>query len=185
MYFQYPALHQGALAFVSRDNLWISNSDVPRMLLSEPMTGVMNPHFSPDGQMLAFVSDKDFYRISIDGGLPERLTFYGSSVELLGWKDDQNLWVLTSANDNTLRGYTLACLDIKTGQLHHQPIGPCEFSSFAPHGQGQVIQRQGYGYVSWKRYKGGTAGNLWIDATGSGNFERLLADVTHNLLSPL
>ncbi len=187
MYFQYPTLHQGALAFVSRDTLWISSDrgDSLRMLLPEPMLGVTSPHFSPDGQMLAFVSDKDLYHISIEGGTPERLTFYGSSVELLGWKDGKNLWVLTSANDNTLRGYTLACLDIKTGQLHHQPIGPCEFSSFAQNGQGQVIQRQGYGYVSWKRYKGGTAGNLWIDADGSGHFERLLADVTHNLLSPL
>ncbi len=188
MYFQYPALHQGLLAFVSRDTLWISNDTgdhPPRMLLPQPMPTIMSPHFSPDGQTLAFVSDKDLYQISIHGGMPERLTFYGSSVELLGWKDAQNLWVLTSANDNTLRGYTLAHLDIQTGQLHHHPIGPCEFSSFGPNGQGQVIQRQGYGYISWKRYKGGTAGNLWIDANGSGEFQRLLSDITHNLLSPL
>jgi tricorn protease len=185
MYFQYPALHHGALAFVSRDTLWISNGATPRMLLPQPMPGLMNPRFSPDGQTLAFVSDKDLYRISIDGGLPERLTFYGSGVELLGWKDDQTLWVLTSANGNTLRGYTLAHLDIQTGQLHQHPIGPCEGSSFAQNGQGHVIQRQGYGYISWKRYQGGTAGQLWIDGDGSGCFQRLLSDITHNLLSPL
>ena len=98
MYFQYPALHHGALAFVSRDTLWISSDrgDSLRMLLPEPMLGVTSPHFSPDGQMLAFVSDKDLYHISIEGGMPERLTFYGSSVELLGWKDDKNLWYFKS-----------------------------------------------------------------------------------------
>ena len=47
-----------------------------------------------------------------------------------------------------------------------------------------MIQRQGYGYISWKRYKGGTTGEIWIDQEDSGKFVPLIQKKA-NFLRPL
>lgn len=53
-------------------------------------------------------------------------------------------------------------------------VGPGNFVSFGPLGGGarqnppRVLQRHGYGYPTWKR--GGTAGEIWVDAHGTWRF---------------
>lgn len=204
MYFQYPALYGQYVAFVSGNSLWLSLLDTGRTplfthRLTEALPGLIQPRFSEDGKTIAFVSGRDVYSVSLQGGVPERLTAHERDVELLGWKDADHLWILTNALSTSLREYTLATIHKGTGERQPINIGPCEFSSLRQplpgEGQnpeatnrgevGQVIQRQGHGYISWKRYRGGTAGTLWIDAEGRGQFQPLLPHIEHNLLSPL
>jgi tricorn protease len=45
----------------------------------------------------------------------------------------------------------------------------------APNGRGSVLARVAVEAAHWKRYRGGTAGDLWIDSDGSGNWRRLIA----------
>ena len=174
------------MAFVSGNALWLTTLDskMPPHRLTESMVGLMQPHFSPDGKTLAFVFGQDLYSVSLDGGIPNRITSYENTVHLLGWKDAETLWITTNAFSMTSRESALATVDTRTGQRHGVDIGPCEFYSI--HGDGrQVIQRQGHGYTSWKRYTGGTAGRLWIDSDGTGNFQKLLPHIQHNLLNPI
>src|ERR671930_341412 len=64
------------------------------------------------------------------------------------------------------------------------PVGPATELAYAPDGQRIVLGRQTIDPARWKRYRGGTRGDIWIDASGDGNFRRLL-DLNGNLASPM
>ena len=53
----------------------------------------------------------------------------------------------------------------RCGQVNHLAFGPGKARS--------VIGRNTADPARWKRYRGGTAGHLWIDADGSGSFRRM------------
>ena len=63
------------------------------------------------------------------------------------------------------------------------PLGQVNHLAFGP-GKAMVIGRNTADPARWKRYRGGTAGHLWIDATGSGTFRRM-TELTGNITSPM
>ncbi|MCB0066437.1 MAG: PDZ domain-containing protein, partial [Caldilineaceae bacterium] len=70
------------------------------------------------------------------------------------------------------------------GQVAPVPVGPARSIAFGPAGA-IVLGRNTGDPARWKRYRGGTAGHLWIDRSGSGQFERFLADLPGNIASPM
>ena len=64
------------------------------------------------------------------------------------------------------------------GPVERLPYGPAREVAFGPASKGGktpvVLGRNTADPARWKRYRGGTAGDLWIDRRGNGDFRRLL-----------
>ncbi|OLE30501.1 MAG: peptidase S41, partial [Actinobacteria bacterium 13_1_20CM_3_71_11] len=81
------------------------------------------------------------------------------------------------------RGRQLHTVSPEGGLPRRMPFGPAASIAYGPDG-GLVLGR--YTDVDparWKRYRGGAAGNLWVDPNGSGEFSRLI-QLAGNLTSP-
>ncbi|HMN30504.1 MAG TPA: peptidase, partial [Caldilineaceae bacterium] len=109
------------------------------------------------------------------------------TCQVLGWTPDAQQ-ILFSTNYGHFHPqeyalYTVA-IDADAGQVTPAPVGPARSIAFGPAG-GVVIGRNTGDPARWKRYRGGTAGHLWIDRAGNGEFERFLPNMRGNLASPM
>src|SRR6201995_962079 len=88
-----PALSKDHLAFVYGGDIWIANRDgsSPSRLPTHPGSEFA-PHFSPDGQWLAYSgnydNNTDVYVVPVSGGEPKRLTWHPSADVVSGWSND-------------------------------------------------------------------------------------------------
>lgn len=190
-YFRFSTIHNDSVAFVSEDDLWTvpSKGGIVRRLTSG-WGEASRPAYSPDGKWLAFSGREEghteVYLMPALGGQPKRLTFMGSVALVCGWTPDGKILFASDHGAPFMRMMQLFAVSTEGSAPELLPLGVALNASYGPKG-GCVIGR--YGMVGrepahWKRYRGGTAGDLWIDAEGDGNFKRLI-QLQGNLYRPL
>ena len=188
-YFRHPTVHGGRVVFVSEDDLW----EVPlrggiARRLTSGLSDVSRPALSPDGALIAFTSREEqhaeVFTMDAEGGPARRITFLGALSLVRGWLGNDIVFV--SDTGQPFMGRIMEPFQVSTdGSLPRGlGFGPANDVSFSEQG-GVVLGRNTQDPARWKRYKGGTAGHLWIDAKGNGNFRRILADLNGNIGSPL
>jgi tricorn protease len=189
-YYRHPTVHGDAIVFVSEDDLWSVPSDggVARRLTANPGT-ISFPVFSPDGSKIAFTSrdegHPEAWVMDADGGPAARLTFMGALTQVVGWSPDGSRVIVATDWKQAFRGFMhLHAVPLSGGTPEALNVGPARAISYQPDGPGVVIGRNSYDPARWKRYRGGTAGTLWVDRTGDGNF-RPLIKLEANLASPM
>lgn len=187
-YYRAPTLWQNTIVFVADDDLWrvpLEGGKAERLTSGTGEVG--DPSFSPDGKWIGFTGTyeghSEVYIIPAEGGEARRLTYLSEGATTVGWAS-KNKIICASTRNEPFRLKTLYTCDLATGQLEKIPCGPANFISYAAQGKGAVIQRHGHGYVSWKRYQGGMAGELWVDRSGSGEFTPLIP-IKGNALRPI
>lgn len=89
-YIRFPHIHQDRIVFVAEDDLWLVTSYGGRAeRLTAAVDEVRHPHFSPDGQLLAFVGQEEgpneIYVMPAPGGPAQRLTYQSADCRVLGW----------------------------------------------------------------------------------------------------
>ncbi|HYT35458.1 MAG TPA: peptidase, partial [Ktedonobacteraceae bacterium] len=188
-YVRFPNIHQHQIVFVSEDDLWLLSSEGGRAeRLTAGVGEVSSPHFSPGGELLAFVGREEgpseVYVMPALGGTAQRLTFQSaSSCRVLGWSPDGKTILYASNAGQINRRYEVIFAVSPNGGMPHQvPVGMANAISYGPQG-GVVLGRNIGEPARWKRYRGGTAGHLWCDPAGSGAFQRLLT-LNGNLANP-
>ena len=187
-YLRHPTLSGDAIIFVADDDLWrvSTGGGIARRLtagLSEPST----PCFSPDGKWIAFVGrdeqHPEVYLMPAEGGAARRMTWLGPDVIVRGLTPEGHILFVSTYGQPFFRNYRAFTLDPNGGMPRLLPLGQVNHLAFGP-GNARVIGRNTADPARWKRYRGGTAGHLWIDAAGSGTFRRM-TELAGNVTSPM
>ncbi len=189
-YYHHPTIHGETVVFVCEDDLWSVPAEGGRAERLTAGVGEANrPLFSPDGTMLAFVGREEgpseVYAMPTAGGDVARLTYQGAQCTVAAWTTDGQSIVYASAYGQSfhrqLALYAVAP-DAAPAVPAPLPYGPAAAIAYGP-GGALVLGRNTGDPARWKRYRGGTAGDLWVDREGRGEFRRLLR-LDGNLASP-
>jgi tricorn protease len=191
-YYRFPTIQQDTVVFVSEDDLWSVpvSGGVARRLTSN-LGEVTYPMLSPNGELLAFVGREEgaaeVYVMPATGGPARRLTYLSSNPRVVGWLPNGESIIFTSSHgqhDSSEMVLFTVHADDSNGEVAQLPYGAARSIAFGP-GGAVVIGRNTGDPARWKRYRGGTAGLLWIDAEGDGSFARFLPELTGNIASPM
>ena len=187
-YLRHPTLRDDTVVFICDDDLWRvdAKGGIARRLtagLGEPST----PALSSDGKWIAFVgrdeAHPEVYLMSAEGGVARRMTWLGPDVMVRGFTPDGHVLFVTTYGQPFFRNYRAYTLPVEGGIPELMPLGQVNHLAFGP-GNAMVIGRNTADPARWKRYRGGTAGYLWIDVDGRGNFRRM-TELTGNITSPM
>ena len=162
-----PTLSNNAVVFVYANDLWkapLTGGTAER--LTSGIGYESDPHFSPDGQWIAFTAEydgnSDVYVIPANGGTPERITYHPAMDEVQGWTPEGEILFRSTRNA--------------------RPTMTSQFFTVSPEGglpKAMAIPRGAYGSISaddshiaytpitswdpeWRNYRGGQAMPIWI-----------------------
>jgi tricorn protease len=182
-YLRHPSLRGDTIAFVTEDDLWsvAAGGGIARRLTAN-LSEVSHPALSPDGRHVAFTSREEHhpevYCMPAAGGPAARLTFLGASATVRGWTPDGRILFTSEAGQpfhHMIHAYAVAP---EGGPVERLPFGPAREVAFGGKSKNGatpvVLGRNTADPARWKRYRGGTAGDLWIDRRGNGDFRRLI-----------
>ncbi|MEQ7009092.1 S41 family peptidase [Actinopolymorpha sp. B17G11] len=186
-YLRFPSINGDVVVFVSDDDLWSVPAEGGRAWrLTAGVAEASRPSLSPDGSQLAFIGQEEgpgeVYVMPAAGGTARRLTFEAAPrCAVADWLDDDTIAYASTAT-RPVNEARLRAVSRHGGPSEELPYGWAQSMSSAPTG-GVVLGRNTADPARWKRYRGGTAGELWVDADGSGEFRRLVT-LDGNLASP-
>jgi tricorn protease len=176
--YQTPTLSKTRIAFAYAGDLW----SVPRDGgVAERLTthvGVeSDPHFSPDGALLAFTGEydgnTDVYVMPARGGEPKRLTYHPGADTVVGWSSDGKR-VLFRSSRESVRGYAqLFTIGLDGGLPQLVPLPHAYEGAFAPDDARIAYQPITQWQPDWKRQKGGQTGQIWIARMSDSSIERV------------
>ena len=187
-YPRFPAIYGDQIVFTAEDDLWrVSTAGGRAERLTAGVASATGAHFSPDGRQIAFTGSdegpKEVYIMPADGGPSRRLTYQAGRANVVGWQPDgTKILYAGSAGLPSGRWTMLYAVSPQGGEPTRLSYGIANAIAFGPRGA-VVLGRNIREPAFWKRYRGGTAGYLWIDAEGSGGFKRLL-DLNSNIAAP-
>jgi tricorn protease len=174
-----PDVNGRQVVFAYGSDLWLGDLDggQVRRLTSTPAVE-SDPHFSPDGQSVAFTSNRSgmpmVYVVPASGGEPRRLTWYPAPAYARGWTPDGARVLYASSRETApvafQRLWTVAAAG-GPSDLLPAPWG--HDGAYSPDGKKIVVDRVTRWDVEWRHYRGGQNTPLTILDLGSLQETRL------------
>ena len=170
----------GRIAFAWRGDLWSADSgggEVTR--LTNHLADDEQPAFSPDGEAIAFVSDRDganeVFVMPAAGGAARQVTFHTGGYGLEEYFPGGNELLVGASRDHHWRMpqrlYAVDALQRKAERLLFDAAA--RNGTVSPDGKRILFVRDG---VAWwrKGYRGSQAASVWMHDTESGEFAEVL-----------
>ena len=166
--FQYPDVSETQIAFAYGGDIWtVSKAGGMASKLTSAKGTEAFPRFSPDGSAVAFTGNydgnTDIYVMPSQGGVPTRVTHHGMSDRLLDWHPDGSSLIYVSSMESGKQRFSQFYQIKKEGGLPVKlPMAYGEFGSLSADGRKIAFTDRSRIFRTWKRYRGGTAADVWI-----------------------
>ncbi len=188
-YYRYPDVHKNTVIFTAEGDLW----SVP---LSGGLAQRLTTHqeaerfaaISPDGKHIAFSASyegpTEVYTMPMQGGIPVRWTYESDGSIVNGWTPDGKVvyqtWGYSKVPDDQL-----VTIDLKTKKKSLLPLFQASEASFDSSGKTVFFVRPADHNNVTKRYKGGTARQLYKFTEGSAEAVKLSKNYTGESHHPM
>ncbi len=168
MLLRQPTISNTDIVFVYANDLWIvskDGGDARRHTSNEGQES--NPHFSPDGKLIAFTAEydgnTDVYLIPTEGGQPTRLTWHPGADQVTGWTPDGKEILFASSREAvpTLESKFFK-INKNGGMEEALDIPRAVAGEISEDGKYIAYQQIGFWDAEWRNYRGGQAKPIWI-----------------------
>jgi tricorn protease len=166
--FRYPAVSSTTIVFSYANDLWVVPKEGGRAYkLSSPAGVETFPKFSPDGSTIAYSADYDgsnsVYTIPAAGGVPTRITWYGSYERVVDWYPDGKHLLFASGRESGRERFDQFYKIAATGGTAERlPLPYAEFGTLSPDGNQVALTFKSQVFRNWKRYRGGWNGQIHL-----------------------
>jgi tricorn protease len=179
-YYQHPTLHGETIVFAAEGDLWtVSTEGGLAQRLTTHHGQETYPRISPDGQTIAFSATyegpTEVYTMPITGGLPTRWTYQADPSYVNTWTPAGEV-VYATRHFSTLPDYQLVKIDPEDKTHTRIPLHQASEGTFTADGKTLFFVRPSYHNNVTKRYKGGTARQIWKFTEGSSEAIKLTTD---------
>ncbi len=164
---RYPDVSQTHIVFMYANDLWL----VPReggtaTPLAAPSGEELFPRFSPDGKTIAFIGnyngDRDVYTLSVNGGIPQRVTHHPANEILCEWTPQDKILFFTNGFAGLSRQTQLFTVSPEGGMYDQLPVPYGANGAINTDGEWLAYTLHSRDFRNWKRYRGGMATDIWL-----------------------
>ncbi|MFI7532934.1 S41 family peptidase [Streptosporangium sp. NPDC049376] len=197
-YLRFPHISRETLTFVADDDVWTAPAEGGRAWrLTSDRAPASHPRLSPDATRVAWTSVRDghpeVHLADLESGSAERLTYWNDPrTRTRGWTPDGRVLAISATGEPFVwRNWAYALGD---GHVERLPYGPVFDLSATGDGGGSGEAGATVALLTaslsrdpavWKRYRGGTAGRLWVRRGLSDEFEQVLPEVRGTFANPM
>ncbi|MEX2604053.1 MAG: PDZ domain-containing protein [Gracilimonas sp.] len=178
-----PTISETSIVFVHANDLWkVDKTGGDAIRLTSNIGGEGNPHFSPDGSMIAFSGqydgNSDVYVIPAVGGSPKRLTWHPGADIVNGWTPDGEILFRSTRTARPTQLNKFWKVRPEGGMPEVLPIPRAASGEISEDGKYIAYNPITFWDPEWRNYRGGQAQPIWI--VNLENFELVQTPRTDN-----
>ncbi len=188
-YYRYPALHGDWVVFTAEGDLWrMQRSTGWTQRLTAHPGQELYAHISPDGRWIAYTGEyegpQEVYLMPLEGGLPRRITYDGEQAIVVGWTPDGHI-LYSTRHYSTLPNAQLVRVDPDNPEPEVLPLAQASDGCIDATDGTLYFTRMPFQGSHTRRYKGGTAQNIWKYHPGDAEATPLTADYAGTSKAPM